>query len=142
MRRSFAYGTWGALLLCFPLTTVASAGRTRLCHVSNGVGETIELTNPADVQMHLAHGDVLGNCRDAAVCTAACDDHNACTVNDGVEGKSACTCSPKAVTCVQDANPCTAEVCNPASGTCASVPATEGRPCYDAASLTQHTATC
>jgi Dictyostelium (slime mold) repeat len=100
------------------------------------------VAKPADVQMHLGHGDVLGACNDAAVCNAACDDHNACTVNDGLVTKGACTCGPRAVTCAQDANPCTAEVCNPTRGTCDSVPANEGRPCYDASSCTQHNGTC
>src|SRR5262249_49411194 len=94
---------------------VADAGRTKLCHVSPGAQpQTIEVTQPADVQLHLPHGDVTGSCTDPAVCSAVCDDHNACTVNDGVQTKGGCTCRPQAVTCVQDANFCTAEICNPA----------------------------
>jgi Dictyostelium (slime mold) repeat len=140
MRRSIA---WGALLLSFSLASVASARDTRLCHVSPGAPpQTLDVAKPADVQMHLGHGDVLGPCNDAAVCNAACDDHNACTVNDGLVAKGACTCGPRAVTCAQDSNPCTAEVCNPTRGTCDSVPANEGRPCYDASACTQHNGTC
>src|SRR5262249_50855644 len=131
-RRSFV---WSALLLSVSLAGVADARGTRLCHVSPGAPpQTIEVTQAADVQLHLGHGDVIGSCTDPAVCSAVCDDHNACTLNDGVQTKGGCTCRPQAVTCVQDANFCTAEVCNPATGTCDSVPANEGISCYDASS--------
>src|SRR5262249_21335016 len=108
IRRSFG---WGVLFLSLSLAGVAHArGTTRLCHVSPGAQpQTIEVA-PADVQMHLAHGDAVGNCTDPAVCSAVCDDHNACTVNDGVSSKGGCTCQPQAVTCTQDQNFCTAEV--------------------------------
>jgi len=140
MRRSLA---WSALLVSVSLTGVADAGRTKLCHVSPGAQpQTIEVMQAADVQLHLAHGDVIGSCTDPAVCSAVCNDHSACTVNDGVQTKGSCTCRPQAVTCVQDANFCTAEVCNPATGTCDSVPANEGVSCYDVSSCTRHNGTC
>lgn len=135
---------WGGLLLSVVLAGAAHARGTRLCHVSSSGAppQTIEVTQAADVQLHLAHGDVIGSCTDPAVCSAVCDDHDACTVNVGVQTKGGCTCHAQAVTCVQDANSCTAEVCNPASGTCDSVPANEGLSCYDASSCTQHNGTC
>src|SRR5262249_61257735 len=94
MRRSLV---WSALLLSVSLTGVADAGRTRLCHVSPGAQpQTIEVTQGAGVQLHLGHGDVIGSRTDPAVCSAVCDDHNVCTVNDGGHTKGGCTCRQQA----------------------------------------------
>jgi hypothetical protein len=66
---------WGGLLFSISLAGVAAARGTRLCHVSSSGAppQTIEVTQAADVQLHLAHGDVIGNCTDPGVCSAVCD---------------------------------------------------------------------
>ncbi|MEZ4266209.1 MAG: SUMF1/EgtB/PvdO family nonheme iron enzyme [Myxococcota bacterium] len=56
----------------------------------------------------------------------ACDDGDACTVGDGCQA-GLCVGGP-AVTC-DDKNVCTADLCNPVTGACSSVPA--AGPCDD-----------
>ena len=61
--------------------------------------------------------------------TRACNDGDRCTTNDRCGGGA---CTGTAISCPNDGNPCTNDVCNPADGTCG-VPRTgscnDGNPC-------------
>jgi cysteine-rich repeat protein len=81
-----------------------------------------------------------GNTADGDCCSASCaleiglcDDGNACTLDETCQ---AGVCTPTAVVDCPAASPCHTGVCNPADGSCSSVPKPEGGLCDDANACT------
>ena len=73
-------------------------------------------------------------CDKAKGCThtpnsAACDDGNGCTGADSCKGGA---CAGGAAKVCDDANPCTADACDPKTGACVSSPGVNGNACDDA----------
>ena len=96
-----------------PTSTVLCAGGGDLCAAG--------ACNPA-----------TGQCTDNPLAIgAACDDGNLCTINDSCVANG---CVGQPLVC-NDENPCTNEVCNPATGTCSTTPNTA--PCDDGNVCTQ-----
>ncbi|MBM4397982.1 MAG: DNRLRE domain-containing protein, partial [Deltaproteobacteria bacterium] len=62
--------------------------------------------------------DIVTGCVNAFN-TAACDDDNACTLEDTCSGGE---CLGQVVDCIDDGDPCTEESCDPATGLCSSAP--------------------
>lgn len=67
----------------------------------------------------------LGACATAAA-AGPCSDGNACTLGDTCGGGA---CQPGAPVLCDDANPCTVDACDPASGSCQAAPQPTGVPC-------------
>jgi hypothetical protein len=57
----------------------------------------------------------IGCVFDGTGVTDPCDDNNACTENDVCQGDAAGTCAGTGIDC-DDGNPCTADLCDPATG--------------------------
>ena len=73
--------------------------------------------------------DPSAGCVNAPVAMgASCDDGDACTMADACDGAGACA-GGGSVSC-DDGNPCTADLCDPATG-CASAPVASGTACGD-----------
>lgn len=73
--------------------------------------------------------DPSAGCVNAPVAMgASCDDGDACTMSDACDGAGACA-GGGTVSC-DDANPCTADLCDPSTG-CASAPVAAGTACGD-----------
>jgi hypothetical protein len=94
----------------------ACAGAAKTCP-SDGNACTADTCNPADGSCGLPVGDG-GPCDDGDLCTT----DTTCT--GGVCGGGT------SVTCSDDGDPCTADVCDPATGSCG-MPAADGAPCDD-----------
>ena len=116
----------------------APAPKVEICHIPPGNpanAHTIKVSGNA-IKAHLKHGDYVGPCE--PLCEETCDDGNACTADECVEGD----CVHSSTDC-NDSNQCTADSCNPATGGCDSVPLL-GDPCtaQDGSACTLDTGLC
>jgi hypothetical protein len=122
-------------ILFFCSTVFADSTKVEVCHVPPDNPEnfhTIKISVKA-LPSHLAHGDLGEPCN--AVCTALCDDGNACTIDDSISDceLNGCPVNREPVEC-DDENECTADSCDPTNG-CINTPRL-GEACDDDALCT------
>ena len=122
-------------ILLFCSTAFGGSTKVEICHVPPDNPEnfhTIRINTKA-LPAHLSHGDLGEPCN--TVCTALCDDGNACTIDDDIFDceENGCPIDRNPVDC-NDGNECTADSCDPTNG-CENTPRL-GEACDDGALCT------
>lgn len=96
---------------------VSAAGKTSMCHIPPDDPDNFHTItiNERAVNAHLNHGDLAGSCNTHA--EQLCDDNNACTIDEFVDGTEQCVAvGNRGATDCDDGDPNTTDSCDPQIG--------------------------